>query len=261
MNKGATVCRGEKMSHFEDAKELIMYAKNKITDIKSSYEESLGKKDIQKQLQIEIKNFLENLRSALDYVAEGLFHKYGDSLKNHRNIYFPIAKEKTSLEDFRKRKGIENNIPGISNSNPSIVRKIESYQAFSDPKNVWLPKFRELCNNNKHQRLTPQVKRERKGLRISSNVGTMTMDPGTIATLAPGTVLKSGDLEIRGGQTFSPEKPPKIKGGGNVDVITWVSFEFSTNGEPVLQFLEVVLNGVEKIVEELSVNDAGNGGR
>ncbi len=33
-------------------------------------------------LLIEIKNFMENLRSALDYSAHGLFDKYGDKKKS-----------------------------------------------------------------------------------------------------------------------------------------------------------------------------------
>ena len=87
------------------------------------------------------------------------------------------------------------------------------------------------------------------------------MGPGAIATAHPEAVLTSGDLTIPGGQTFSPEKPPRIEGKGKVEEITWVSFEFSTNGESVLPFLDETLNGVERIVEELSENDASKGRR
>ena len=56
---------------------------------------------------------------------------------------------------------------------------------------------------------------------------------------------------VRGGQTFDANNPPQVQ-GGRVEVITWVSFHFETNGEPVVPFLETSLNGVREIVRELS---------
>ena len=63
--------------------------------------------------------------------------------------------------------------------------------------------------------------------------------------------LSVGGAVIRGSQTFDVNNPPQVQ-GGRVEVITWVSFLFETNGEPVVPFLEQALKGVGEIVEELS---------
>ena len=61
--------------------------------------ESLNEKEIKKSLLIEIKNLMENVRSSLDYCANGLFYKYGYSKKDNVDIYFPYAQTKFSKRD------------------------------------------------------------------------------------------------------------------------------------------------------------------
>jgi hypothetical protein len=77
------------MVHFNDAKELIKDCKGRFEKIKEAYDTSLSNKAIETSLLIEIKNFMENLRSALDYVALGLYKKYVPSSKPDQKIYFP----------------------------------------------------------------------------------------------------------------------------------------------------------------------------
>ena len=43
---------------------------------------------------------------------------------------------------------------------------------------------------------------------------------------------------------------PQVQ-GGHVEVFTWVSFHFESNGEPVIPFLETSLNGVREIIRDL----------
>ncbi|MDY7019693.1 MAG: hypothetical protein SU899_06445 [Chloroflexota bacterium] len=148
------------MLYFDDAKELVKHAGNQFDEIKSVYEKSLHEKSIKAELLIEIKNLMENLRSALDFTAHGLFNKYGDQTKSKPKIYFPYARENQSKSIFYSSNRLENCIPGLSLSRPDIVAKIESYQHFSDPNNIWLPQFMDLCNENKHQQLTPQERKE-----------------------------------------------------------------------------------------------------
>jgi len=81
------------MSYFDDAKELVKHAENQFGRIKKLYEQSLHKRSIEPELLIEIKNLMENLRSALDFTAHGLFNKYGNSTKSGLKIYFPYATE------------------------------------------------------------------------------------------------------------------------------------------------------------------------
>ena len=240
------------MSFFGNAKYLISASKEMLKEIESAYQESLHQKSISPKLLIKIKNFMENLRSALDFTAHGLFEKYGDQSKSDQNIYFPYAWEGLDLMGFRSKNRIEKCIPGLNSTRPDIVAKIESYQHFSDASNAWLPKFMDLNNENKHQRLTPQIRKEVKELRISSgNVG-MRLSGGASIKISGNAQIRMGNAIISGNQTISPDSPARIFGPAKQEIITWVSFHFTDNNEPVVPLLRNSLNGIESIVEELS---------
>jgi hypothetical protein len=64
------------MGKFDDATDLIDHCKKTLEKIRKEYDDSLHEKSLKASLLIEIKNFMENLRSALDFTAHGLFEKY-----------------------------------------------------------------------------------------------------------------------------------------------------------------------------------------
>lgn len=240
------------MSRFDDAKSLLQHAQGKLPDIKAEYGKSLSKKSVEASLLVDIKNFMENLRSALDFSAHGLFEAYGASNRLNPKIYFPYAPLSQNLTAFRQNNRIEVCIPGISTSRPDVVAKLESYQHFSSADNKWLPLFMELNNENKHQQLTPQEKRESKQLNITSGGAGISLGQGASISLGRGASIQMGGMKIPGGQTISTNSPAKTIGPGQQTIITWVSFHFSSNNEPVVPFLENALTGVSKIVSELS---------
>lgn len=240
------------MSYFDDALDLVKHAKNEFDKIKRSYGQSIHKKSIEPKLLIEIKNLMENLRSALDFTAHGLFNKYGNSTKSDIKIYFPYATEEQSGSDFQKQNRIEKCIPGLSSSRPDIVAKIESYQHFSDPNNRWLPQFMDLNNENKHQQLTPQKRTETKQLKLRSGGTSIGVGEGASISVGPGARIRVGRMVIPGGQKFDVNNPPATIGPGTKEVIIWVSFHFSSNNQPVVPFLKQCINGIENIVKELS---------
>ncbi|MCP2028096.1 hypothetical protein L1276_003264 [Flavobacterium sp. HSC-32F16] len=241
------------MAYKEDAIALITESKEIFVEIKKAYEESLHEHEIKPKLLIKIKNFMENLRSALDFTAHHLFDKYGVAVAGNNNVYFPYAWTGLTLDEFRRKNLIQNRIPGLIVNRPDIAAEIESYQYFSRAENYWLPKFMELNNENKHQRLTPQTRKETKELNVKSKDGAVTLkvSPNQSIILPEGVTLKMGNATIRGGQSFSLESPPVIINGTN-EIIIWVSFEFTDINEPVLSLLENALNGCFKIVSELT---------
>lgn len=241
------------MSYFDDSAELIAHCKQTFIKIKRCYNDSLQDKTIKISLLIEIKNFMENLRSALDYSAHGLYDKYGDKSKNAKKIYFPYAWNELDEKSFKTQKIVEQKIPGLSKFRPDIVAKIESYQHFTSANNAWLPIFMDLNNKNKHQQLTPQTKKETKQLIIKSSGGSISMGEGTSINMSPGTILTIGNSIIPGGQQFDANNPPTVFGDASKEIIIWVSFHFSTNNEPVIPLLEKSLVGIEKITNELSI--------
>lgn len=241
------------MGQFEDAKELVEHCKPTFKKIEQAYQESLHDREIKKTLLIEIKNFMENLRSALDFTAHGLFDKYGASASSKPRIYFPYAWASLDKPHFQSQNIIEKNLPGLTANRPDIASKIESYQHFENASNNWLPKFMELNNENKHQQLTPQIRKESKQLNISSGGATISLGEGASISLGEGASISFGNLVIPGGQSFDTNNPAKILGQGKQEIITWVSFLFSTNNELVLPLLKQTLYGTEKIINELTV--------
>jgi hypothetical protein len=241
------------MAYKEDAIELINESKNILAEIKAAYEESLHDQEIKPKFLIKIKNFMENLRSALDFTAHHLFDTYGTSNSTSPNIYFPYAWNDLDLNGFRTKNLIQNKIPGLIANRPDIAADIESYQHFASDENSWLPKFMELNNENKHQRLTPQTRKEIKQLNIKSGNGgaSISLGGGASISLGHGASIQMGDTTILGGQTFDANNPPATI-GGTKEVITWVSFEFTDINEPAYPLLEKALNGCEKIVTELT---------
>ena len=240
------------MGCFEDARDLVDHARAELPKIHQAYAQSLEAKEVKRHLLVEIKNLLENLRSALDFAAHGLFEKYGSSPKASPNIYFPYAPLDRTRTDFEKSKRIEACIPGLAASRPDIVAALMDMQHFGSGGHRWLPEFMDLNNENKHEHLTPQTRREKKELRIGSGGAVISMGEGARISMGPGTSISfGGGAVIRGGQEFDVNRPPRVDGPATVEVIRWVSFHFESNDQPVIPFLETAVEGVGSIVDEL----------
>jgi len=240
------------MAYFDDAKELVEHAKSSLTRLKHDYQASLLEKTVKPALLIDIKNIMENLRSALDFSARGLFAKYGSSTSTNPKIYFPYAIVGQTQAAFQAANRIETCIPGITVARPDIVARLESYQHYANPSNRWLPLFMDLNNKNKHEKLTPQTRQEARQLPIESRGAAIDLGSGACSSLDQGASIQIGDLGIPGAQDFSGERPAALHGSGAQTVIVWVSFTFDSNGEQVVPFLNTAVSGIERIVNELA---------
>jgi hypothetical protein len=240
------------MAYFDDAKELVAHANGEIPKLQAAYDESLTETKVKPKLLVEIKNVMENLRSALDFAARGIFDKYGSSSRANPKIYFPYSLLSQDQAAFQSSNRIETCIPGITASRPDIVAKIESYQHFSDQENRWLPLFMDLNNENKHERLTPQTREETRQLKIESGGVSMSLGEGCSISMGSGASIQMGGMLIPGGQNISANSPAKFAGKGKQTIITWVSFKFDTNNELVMPFLKTAVNKTRQIIDELS---------
>jgi hypothetical protein len=239
------------MAGFDDARDLIAHAATDLAKIRKDYEQALHTQSISATLRVDIKNFFENLRSALDFAAVAVFEKHGTFGKKNPKVYFPYAVKTQGRAEFEKYGRIEACIPGISASRPDIVSALLEMQHFGSRGYTWLPAFMELCNENKHQRLAPQVRRETKELRISGQGASISLGQGASISIGQGASISIGGAVIQGGQSFDVTNPPKVL-GGKTEVITWVSFHFEANQEAVMPLLEAALRGVQGIVKELA---------
>ena len=140
------------MGAFDDAEELVRHAGQKLADIQKEYERSLNKQRIRATLLVEIKNFFENLRSALDFTAHGIFDQFGSSRKANQRVYFPYSTTGQTRSEFEKTGRIEQCIPGLTASRPDIVQLLLEMQHFGSRGYDWLPDFMALTNENKHQK-------------------------------------------------------------------------------------------------------------
>ncbi len=238
------------MSKFDQAARLVDYSKSQLHEIEKLYEESLHAKAVSDALLIAIKNLMENLRSALDYTAHGLFSKLGSATKRNPKIYFPYAVSGQTEADYRSR--VANCIPGLPRARPDIVDKLCSFQQFADAGNAWLLTFMNLNNSNKHQNLTPQIRRETKELRLISGGAAINVRGGASITLTGGAQIRVGNMLIPGGQRIDSRHTPLTIGDGKKERITWVSFLFADTGDPVLPFLRNAVEKTSAIVGELS---------
>jgi hypothetical protein len=110
----------------------------------------------------------------------------------------------------------------------------------------------DLCNENKHQHLTAQVREESKELRMKSGGADVRVGPGASIVVGPGASIRVGDMVIPGPQSFDSSIAPSTIGPGEKTIVTWASFRFTSNNEPVFPFLTRALKGVNAIVRELS---------
>ena len=80
----------------------------------------------------------------------------------------------------------------------------------------------DLNNENKHERLTPQTRKETKELRISSGGTSIGLGQGASIEMGQGTSIQMGEAIIPGGQRIDVNNPPVVHGKGHSEVITWV---------------------------------------
>lgn len=103
------------------------------------------------KLRVELKNLLENYRSALDYVAHYLADRCTPK-PDAKKVQFPVANENDTAATFGKK--LDRWFPGLSTSVPNAKAHLLSIQQFNG--DTWLNQLSELANFNKHHSLSPQ---------------------------------------------------------------------------------------------------------
>lgn len=136
---------------------------------------------------------------------------------------------------------------GLEQAKYEVFEQLIQSQHFGNKGYVWLPLFMELTNENKHQRLVPQIRDEHNELRISNGGAEISLGQGAAIILENGASISIGSAVIHGGQTVSTDRLPSMT-GGNAEIFTWVSFNFESNNQPVLPFLNMVCAGVHEII-------------
>lgn len=220
-----------KFSKYNDIEAVINKAERSLVDIEYEYQKYLKEERIPDSLLVEIKDYLGNLRSALDY----LWHK----IPNVCGDYFPIANSK---KDFFNKVG------GINNEYKNILEKWQSYD-----KNSWIRCFNLFRNKNIHLTLVPQKRRENREFSIDKDGSGITARG---CTFQGKVIFGVGGVNVPiDERTQFPIDVP----GVDIKRIIWVDFLFDggsispdfPEGISVLPFLKNSFENIKKIIFEI----------
>lgn len=150
------------MTRISDIEEILKEVEEVISTISALYENAKTDGAVTQISKAKIKSALEHLRSILDYCAlEAYLHVYG---KNPGKLYFPYAKNETLFHTY-----LAKNFKSLPQKNKKIYELIASLQPHVSGSN-WLIDLCEYTNTNKHNNLTPQIKRTKDSVNIGNVV-------------------------------------------------------------------------------------------
>ena len=231
-----------------DVQDLLQHVDDDLTTIKDSYERALRNKDVPAALRIDIKNAMENLRSALDYMAQDVAevivapHRSISNLKAVRRVYFPYGKDKQAFEDSSQR-----NLPDLQTLNLRVFDIIAAIQPHTCGA-MWLYDFCSILNDNKHDALSPQERTQRQSYKVGRTGGGPAISaPAGAIKAPPGAISIGGAPVVFDPTTGVPLQTPGI----DVEVTTWVSFKFKDSHVEVYPLLETAARGVRRTSELL----------
>jgi hypothetical protein len=214
---------------------LIEHAEEQLEQVEAIYGRTLQEKKVSTNLQVRIKNVVENQRSALEYLAHGIYESLGDGKK--ANSYYPIAKEE---EDFQGLFGRQ--LPGVAAKCSAVFEAIAAKQPY-EKDFEWLRHLAILTNENKHCRLTPQTRTEVRRVRVD-------MPAGRVEWAPEGVIF--GDGVLFGGVPVNPatQRPIPSSHQTVTDVI-YVGWLFEEPRLPVLSTLTEIQESLPSLIDDL----------
>jgi len=224
-----------KYSKFNDIDAVLKKVKSTLDLIEQKYNESLHEQEISSELLVEIKDYLGNLRSALDYI----WNKISSG-------YFPIA---NSSADFSAKTS------SIDQKYTNVLQKYQDYDS-----NSWIRCFSLFRNKNIHITLVPQKRIETPSLNIEHNGVGIRMSGGATIQMGKGASMSLGGAVIPGGQVISANSKgligdPRL----NVKKEIWVDFVFDGSSISsdfpknisALPFLKKCFENVPQIISDI----------
>lgn len=219
---------------------LITRARKQLQEIKSEYDKSLHEQKISDLLKVDIKNFCENLRSTLDYLAHTVRETHCPNANARTRFYFPIFQNNQSYTSQ-----MSNWYSGLNTAAPALYQYLESIQPYQQGFE-WLGKFNKLNNENKHGNLVEQTRHEEvKKITAHSN------SSGSEVSWDPSSVRFGAGVHIHSVPVDPSTQMPVPSGAQTITKTIWVDFKFVGIGESAISLLETSLAGIESIVSEV----------
>jgi len=203
--------------------------------VKKRYVASLSAKHVDPDLRIDIKNLCENLRSALEYLAQDIRARHCPGADPRKRFYFPILASRREFEGQTASW-----FPGLATSSPDLWAYLETVQPYHDGQR-WLGDFNRVNNENKHGDLLEQTRAESERVTVSGpGGGQVSWDPRAVR-FGPGVSIGGVPVDPR---TQLPVPHPCQR----VERVIWVDFRFGGIGVSALQLLQSAVTGVPDIV-------------
>ncbi len=219
---------------------------DRTKELQGELEESCNKDLASHEVSSRTKNLTQEvvlkLRHVLDQAFFSFYEKnYLPNLtaeeKKAVRVYFPIVKKKEDLDSVLGRAKMKS----LKKDFPDVYSFIDSVQPYNSDYS-WLEQFKEVANE-KHIRLTPQIKRETKRVTVSNHGGSVSWGPGV--TFGKGVSVQGVPIDP---QTQLPVPNKTVK----TEITKWVSFLFEGTDINVLSFNKKAVEKIEKIVTKIS---------
>jgi hypothetical protein len=137
-------------SKLKRIKSVLVYADEQQREISDEYSQYMDG-DLPAKIQIKIKNYFENLRSILDYIAHDICENILD-LDDRHKCYFPIwCETENKFTSFCHK-----NFPNLENIDPKIYSELKRIQPFRTDDFYLLKLLTNYVNKNKHCDLSSQ---------------------------------------------------------------------------------------------------------
>jgi hypothetical protein len=131
----------------EVAHESREKARRLAATLGSHWDAAVDQRDVPPQVWLSVKSILEDLDSALDYVAAELQRR--GLMEGQGKAYFPIALPGQSRTSFRV--WLRATYGGLEANAPAVEYYLTEIQHFERPDEGWLHQLRDLCQVLKHQ--------------------------------------------------------------------------------------------------------------
>jgi hypothetical protein len=217
-----------RFSRYPQIEAVMFAAAERLAKIEVQYGEALHSQQIPEPLLVQVKAYLGDLRSALDYLNQKI---------PNSDRYFPIC---AHPNDFAARFG---------QVDPTVSAVLERWQPYNG--NDWLKWFNVLNNKNKHVTLVPQTRREMARTTVSHpGGGSLSWGPGV--TFGEGISVMGVPIDPR---TQLPVPNNIVR----TERIVWVDFLFDQSVAPeelpaglsALPFLKELLDKIAVILKEV----------
>lgn len=235
----------------EQVDALLEHGKNDLDKIEEQYNKALDATTISSNLQIDIKNYMENLRSVLDYIAHDIYERQiapsraSTGKSEISKIYFPYGKTEN---DFKS--GVGSSLPDLKNVSPNLYNTLEEIQPYKVGDN-WLFDFCSILNEKKHNKLTPQKKEEKRGLNIDFGGAKIQMGPGSSISGTGFIGTSTRGIRLQNDKISGDSPAQNISGKVNQTIVRWISFKFADTGVEVLPLLKKALARIKGLSSDV----------